>query len=76
MASHGFAVFAISYLYTDHLPQNLMGADDRYIQVYLILWINGATFFVFVCFAFVPFNWFDLFDPLQNTCPMFTANNI
>ena len=33
LASHGFAVFAISYLYTDHLPQNLMGADEEYIQV-------------------------------------------
>lgn len=32
LASHGFAVFAIAYLYTDHLPQNLMGADDKYIQ--------------------------------------------
>ena len=33
LASHGYATFALSYLYGEGLPQTLLSADLEYLQV-------------------------------------------
>ena len=50
LASHGYATYAISYLYSEGLPQNLMGASEEYIRVGISVhwfypWLSVALFF-------------------------------